>query len=986
MASSEAVGKLVEMEDNGSSVDPVTGSTARTDDPTARPPRIRFPDRFLTSRSREGSSGSSFPSSLQEPISLSRSDVLTPVGLNESRQRARSFGLESNEHEQKTAKKPSVRYGSRRRSMHASQGHRWSGLKVESLMPDFQPSAFSDEYDLSQEDPKILQDVQRALQLQSRRRDRRPYHAKPSDGDTSPLTNVIDPFVAPPSSSPTAPIEQSASDYLPVPLLSSDVDFSPFTKSAPRHPVPLSSNGGATLDWAGSHSEDEKLWSIHKGKRKGKEKEPLPNRAFIEKQEALFTDRIVRIKAEASAATVRKVAIVKEQLGRQYNVVFSSIANGLPINLAEVVRWYFTSTLDMQAWLDGAEPLTWLKHLLDNRRNDRVRWRMSALLMEEYARFKKGVGYGQPSPVAGAGVSSPAFPLSLSPHIAKSPVSVTVSSDVSPSTSVVKVRLPEGHISFSPLVDNSRDSINDSQGHNHGRVKGWRRSLPGFIEGTSARNNPFPYSAITPPGSLSPASSHFGFRDTVRRFTEEGSSSARGSQSEDQNDFPPDGSRFKPRRRREPRSLIRNIQPSRPPSPEMNDQTGPSDPLPPIASSEGFMQSDTVKSKILLSESAIVDKGDSSLPSDVPDVLPKPSYRSISLPLGNWLPLKPASEHDEGKLEAEYGLRWRMLEELKGHNHRLRHRLQRVAADVREYEIHCSNVLPTLGVSHRRLPPELLDAIGHDPASVTGGTRKYRGWQAVDDIHNRVVRQREIIRLFLSTAEQDTLTIPDILDKPITLLMERLQEIQRVQQPLNEKANDVNRTLAEVRSIHASVKKEYNEAVSHTSVVYPELSHVVALVEKYQDQYQQIWEFGMDVLTFILDTITPFWRNYGKTIMEDIQDFLIIPWYRNEFTGEPKRYPVESLPRRPIHHWFSLLGLSTFMILITFLQTRAAITSIWNYRLLWIGNHGIRWAILPLFWTAIVIQLLAVVIELCILFLQAAVVLWWLGWLVGLCT
>ncbi|KAI6120580.1 hypothetical protein EDD16DRAFT_1784124 [Pisolithus croceorrhizus] len=865
--------------------------------------------------------------------------------------------------------------------MRAGQVPRWSGLKVESLMPDFQPSAFSDEYDLY---PKILQDVQRALQFQSRRRDRRTHHAKPSDGDTSPLTNVIDPFVARPSSSSTAPIEQSASDHLSVPLPSSDVDFSPFTKSVPRHPVPLSSNGGASLDWAGSQSEDEKLWSIHKGKRKGKEKEKEPpaNRAFIEKQEALFTDRIVRIKAEASSATVRKVAIVKEQLGRQYNMVFSSIANGLPINLAEVVRWYLASTPDMRAWLDGAEPLTWLKHLLDNRRNDRVRWRMSALLMEEYARFKKGVGHGQPSPVAGAAMSSPAFSLSLSPHIAKSPISVTVSSDVSPSASVSKVRSPEGHISFSPLVDNSRDSINNFQGHDHGRVKGWRRSIPGFIEGTGARSNSFPYSAITPPGSLSPASSHFGFHHAVRRFTEEGSSSAPGSQSEDQNDFLPDVSRLKPRRRREPRSLIRNVQPSRSPSPEMNNQTGPSELLPPVTS--GVTPEDAQSNpKTLPSECAIVDKGGPNLPSDAP---PKPSYRSISLPLGNCIPLKPASEHDEGKLEAEYALRWRMLEELKGHNHRLRHRLQRVAADVREYEIHCSNVLPTLGISHRSLPPELLDAIGHDPSSVTGGTRKYRGWQAVDDIHGRVTRQREIIRLFLSTAGQDALTIPDILDKPITLLMDKLQEIQRVQRPLNEKANDVNRTLAEVRSIHATVKKEYNEAVSHTSVVYPELSHVVALVEKYQDQYQQIWEFGMDVLTFILDTITPFWRNYGKTIMEDIQDFLIIPWYRNEFTGGPKRYPVQSLPRRSIYHWFSLLGLSTFMILITFLQTRAAVTSIWNYRLLWIGNHGIRWTVLPLFWIAIVIQLFAVVIELCILFLQAAVVLWWLGWLVGLCT
>ncbi|KAI6153943.1 hypothetical protein BKA82DRAFT_4095625 [Pisolithus tinctorius] len=977
------------MGDKGSSIDPVASCTLRMEDPPARSPRIRLPNRFLTSRSHEGSSGSSFPSSLQEPISFSRSDVLDPVGLNESRRRAQSFGLESNEHERNTVKKPSVRYGSRRRSKRASQGPRWSGLMEESLMPDFQPGAFSDEYDLSQEDPKILQDVQRALQLQSRRRDRRSYQAKPSDDDTSQLTNVVDSFTARPSSSSTTPMEQSTSDHLLVTPLPSDVDFSPLTKSVPLHPVPLSSNGGATLDWAGSQSEDEKLdklWPIHKGRRKGKEKAPPANRAFIEKQEALFIDRIARIKAEASATTVRKAVIVKEQLGRQYSVVFSSIANGLTINLAEVVRWYFASTLDMRAWLDGAEPLTWLKHLLDNRGNDRVRWRVSALLMEEYARFKKGVGHGQPSPIVGSTVSSPSFPSYLSPHIAKSPISITASSDASPSTSASKARLPESHISFSPLVANSRNSIDDSQGHGHARIKGWRRSLPTFIEGASARVNPFPYSAVTPPGSLSPASSHFGFRDAVRRFPEEGSSSAHGSQSEDQNDSSLDASRLNPRQKREPRFLLRRVQPSRPPSPGVNDRGGPSDPPPPVASRaeiEGHIQNDTVNPEALPSKSAIVDKGDSTLSGDTP---PKPSYRSISLPLGNCMPFKPASENDEGKLEAEYGLRWRILEELKGHNHRLRHRLQRVAADIREYEILCSNALPTLGISYRSLPPELLDAIGHDPSSVTGGTRKYRGWQAVEDVHDRVTRQREIIRLFLSTTGEDALAIPDILDKPITLLMEKLQAIQRVQQPLNEKADDVNKILAEVRSIHATVKREYNEAVSHTSVVYPELSHVVALVEKYQDQYQQIWEFGMDVLTFVLDTITPFWRNYGKTIMEDIQDFLIIPWYRNEFTGEPKRYPVESLPRRSVRHWFSFLGLFAFIILITFLQARAAITSTWHYRLLWIDNHGIRWAILPLFWVAIVIQWVAVIIELCIVFLHAAVVSWWLGWLVGLCT
>ena len=142
----------------------------------------------------------------------------------------------------------------------------------------------------------------------------------------------------------------------------------------------------------------------------------------------------------------------------------------------------------------------------------------------------------------------------------------------------------------------------------------------------------------------------------------------------------------------------------------------------------------------------------------------------------------------------------------------------------------------------------------------------------------------------------------------------------------------------------------------------------------------------MDALTLFLDTITPFWRNYGKPIGEDIQDFLIIPWYRNEFTGEAKRYPVKSFPRRPVYHWLALLGLSAVGVLTTFLQIRAAITSIWHYRLLWIDNQGVRWTILPFFWAAILIQWFAVFFELCAVSLYVAVVAWWLGWFVGVCT
>jgi len=140
----------------------------------------------------------------------------------------------------------------------------------------------------------------------------------------------------------------------------------------------------------------------------------------------------------------------------------------------------------------------------------------------------------------------------------------------------------------------------------------------------------------------------------------------------------------------------------------------------------------------------------------------------------------------------------------------------------------------------------------------------------------------------------------------------------------------------------------------------------------------------MDALTFILDTVAPFWRNYGRTIVEDIKDFLMIPWYRNEFTGEPKRYDIVSLPRRSVKHWFALFSLFWFTVGVTFLQARAAIFCTFIYKLPWIDNSGFRWLIMPFLWIVLVILWLAVSFETCIVILQLRVVAWWLGWLVGL--
>lgn len=158
----------------------------------------------------------------------------------------------------------------------------------------------------------------------------------------------------------------------------------------------------------------------------------------------------------------------------------------------------------------------------------------------------------------------------------------------------------------------------------------------------------------------------------------------------------------------------------------------------------------------------------------------------------------------------------------------------------------------------------------------------------------------------------------------------------------------------------------------------------MALEESYKDQYQQLWELGMDTLTFILDTVTPFWRNYGKTIGEDVRDFLVIPLYRNEFTGEAKRYPIRTLPKRSYRHQLGLLLFFIIAVGVTMLQGRATISFLSYYRLPWNALNGFRWAVMPFFWIAALIQICAVFTEFCIVFAQLAVVAWWIGWLLNI--
>lgn len=350
---------------------------------------------------------------------------------------------------------------------------------------------------------------------------------------------------------------------------------------------------------------------------------------------------------------------------------------------------------------------------------------------------------------------------------------------------------------------------------------------------------------------------------------------------------------------------------------------------------------------------------------------------------------KRQREVDEAVEHQQYEQKAQILEDARTQNHRTQQLLQRVTASVREYDSVQSGMSAALGMPFARLPPDVLEAFSRDPSAFTSGTRHNRGWRAVEDVHDRVYRQRKILRNFAKVTavdSSDSEPPESVFEQPVDSLTKSLAELEKHKGRVTTQLEKVTELLIGVRHTHKAVKKGYNDTLAHTSLVYPELSYAVALEESYRNHYQQLWDIGLDALTLLLDTVTPFWRNYGKVIGQDVQDFLIIPWYRNEFTGETRRYPIESFPTRSLRHWVGLLCLSFLSLCVMFLQVRAAYELTLNWGLPWITHAGLWWLIFPLYTVGLLIQWCAVLLEVCIVAAQSGVVVWWMGWLVKILT
>jgi hypothetical protein len=348
-----------------------------------------------------------------------------------------------------------------------------------------------------------------------------------------------------------------------------------------------------------------------------------------------------------------------------------------------------------------------------------------------------------------------------------------------------------------------------------------------------------------------------------------------------------------------------------------------------------------------------------------------------------------------------------LLEEAAAQNHRMRQVLQRVSANVKEFDAVQANFSKLLHVPYGGLPDELIEAFNHDPAAVTNHTRRLRGWEAVEDIHERIARQRDILHGYLRTAPSHVGIDPPkgrVFGDTVNKLLDTLSQLEQHKSLVASRASTVTKELAEVRQLQSSVKKQYNSTLSQVSAVYPEvwyscsvwfctmsliynnlqLTQIVLLEENYKAQYQQLYDLGMDAITLFLDSFTPIWRRYGKKIGNDAVDFLLIPWYRNEWTGEPRRYPIAHFPRRSFQHWLVLLLIIAVDVGLVGGVGRLAMRTVRVFDMPAAAHPFLLLLLLPGYCGVVTVLWTVVVFGFIILAFIAAAIIWWLGWSIRL--
>jgi hypothetical protein len=260
-------------------------------------------------------------------------------------------------------------------------------------------------------------------------------------------------------------------------------------------------------------------------------------------------EKLAQIKGRVKPHTLRKAAITGEQLQRRYSILLDPARPS--VNILSAARWYNQQDLVVRTALDSAQPLTWLKHLLDKRTvpgATRLPWHVTAIILEEYAKAVHPSLQPIPEDSEISRIISPVTPppgetlsstgkASSRVSVSSFPRPLIPSQPLEPSLSRRRADFSEDGISFEPQVDSGRSSAGGDS----------RRSSYDFIYG---RRQPLSYGPTESPSSslrnssvgnygMSASSSRMHFRDLANRVrrrpnekNEELLSSARNSMSD----------------------------------------------------------------------------------------------------------------------------------------------------------------------------------------------------------------------------------------------------------------------------------------------------------------------------------------------------------------------------------------------------------------------------------------------------------------------
>jgi len=168
----------------------------------------------------------------------------------------------------------------------------------------------------------------------------------------------------------------------------------------------------------------------------------------------------------------------------------------------------------------------------------------------------------------------------------------------------------------------------------------------------------------------------------------------------------------------------------------------------------------------------------------------------------------------------------RLLDEAAKQNSRVRQQLHRISTEFRDFAHVQKQLIELLNMPFPTVPPEMFDAISHDPAAMMGQTRRLKGWRAVEEVHYRINRQREMLSSFVAALTEINSQLPrprGIFDESLIGLMDLVSRLEHHQEDLRKKESAATQKLAHVRELHVLTKIEFNDTLGHTSHIYPEV-------------------------------------------------------------------------------------------------------------------------------------------------------------------